>query len=428
MNIKKKISLICFSAMAGAMMINMTSCADKVVEGKLSVTPVPSEVKWQNGVFKLNPSTTFTVDATEVDKNNLTSYLLASPLKIKSSEAENGDNRIVLKVVPSLEGITSAEGYRLSVDGKGVKIEALSGAGLFYGVQTLLQMAAESLEIPFIEIKDEPRFQYRGMMLDVSRHFFDKDFVKKQIDLLAYYKINRLHLHLTDAAGWRLEIKKYPRLTEFAAWRPQAVWKDWWTGDRKYCEQSDPRAQGGYYTQDEMRELVEYAAQKYITIIPEIEMPAHSEEVLTAYPELSCTHVPYKQADFCVGNEKVFEFLENVLLEVMEIFPSEYIHIGGDEAGKASWKTCKLCQARMKKEGLKDVNELQSYMIHRMERFLNSHGRNLLGWDEILEGGLAPNATVMSWRGTEGGIKAVKAGQKTIMSPGQYCYLDEQGL
>lgn len=424
MNLKKKISFICFSALAVLMLMNQISCAEKVVEGKLSVTPVPSEVKWYNGVFKLNSSTTFTVDAPEIDKSNLTSYLLASPLNIKSSDIEGGDNRIVLKVVPSLDGMTSSEGYRLSVDRKGVKIEALSGAGLFYGVQTLLQMAAESSDIPFIEIKDEPRFQYRGMMLDVSRHFYGKEFVKKQIDLLAYYKINRLHLHLTDAAGWRLEIKKYPRLTEFAAWRPQAVWKEWWNGDRKYCEQSDPRAQGGFYTQDEMRELVEYAAQKYIIIIPEIEMPAHSEEVLTAYPELSCTHVPYKQADFCVGNEKVFEFLENVLLEVMEIFPSEYIHIGGDEAGKASWKTCKLCQARMKKEGLKDVNELQSYMIHRMEKFLNSHGRNLLGWDEILEGGLAPNATVMSWRGTEGGLKAVKAGQKTIMSPGQYCYLD----
>ena len=424
MNLKKKISFICFSALAVLMLMSQMSCAEKVVEGKLSVTPVPSEVKWHNGVFKLNSSTTFTVDAPEIDKSNLTSYLLASPLNIKSSDTEDGDNRIVLKVVPSLDGMTSSEGYRLSVDRKGVKIEALSGAGLFYGVQTLLQMATESSDIPFIEIKDEPRFQYRGMMLDVSRHFYGKEFVKKQIDLLAYYKINRLHLHLTDAAGWRLEIKKYPRLTEFAAWRPQAVWKEWWNGDRKYCEQSDHRAHGGFYTQYEMRELVEYAAQKYITIIPEIEMPAHSEEVLTAYPELSCTHVPYKQADFCVGNEKVFEFLENVLLEVMEIFPSEYIHIGGDEAGKASWKTCKLCQARMKKEGLKDVNELQSYMIHRMEKFLNSHGRNLLGWDEILEGGLAPNATVMSWRGTEGGLKAVKAGQKTIMSPGQYCYLD----
>lgn len=412
------------SLTALAVIMNLSSCTQDVVEGKLSVTPIPSEVIWQKGVFRLTPSTTFSVEASEADKNNIESLILASPLGIKKSDNNNLDNHIALKVVESLHGITSMEGYELSVDDDVIKIEALSGAGLFYGVQTLLQMASESSEIPAIKINDEPRFKYRGMMLDVSRHFYDKEFVKKQIDLLSYYKINRLHLHLTDAAGWRLEIKKYPRLTEFAAWRTKAVWKDWWNGDRKYCEETDPNAHGGYYTQDDIRELVAYASQKYITIIPEIEMPAHSEEVLTAYPELSCTHVPYKQADFCVGNEKVYEFLENVLLEVMEIFPSEYIHIGGDEAGKASWKTCRLCQARMKEEGLKDVNELQSYMIHRMEKFLNSHGRNLLGWDEILEGGLAPNATVMSWRGTEGGIKAVKAGHKTIMTPGQYCYLD----
>ena len=306
-----------------------------------------------------------------------------------------------------------------------IEIKALSGAGLFYGIQSLLQLEGQyGTQIPALCIKDEPRFPYRGMMLDVSRHFFDKEFVKKQMDILSYYKINRLHLHLTDAAGWRIEIKKYPRLTQFAAWRPQAVWKDWWNGDRKYCEENDPQAKGGYYTQDDIRELVSYAQQHYITLIPEIEMPAHSEEVLTAYPELSCTHEPYKQADFCIGNEKTFEFLENVLLEVMDLFPSKYIHVGGDEAGKASWKTCPLCQARMKEEGLKDVNELQSYLIHRMERFLNSHGRNLLGWDEILDGGLAPNATVMSWRGTEGGLKAVEAGHHAIMSPGEYCYLD----
>lgn len=188
------------------------------------------------------------------------------------------------------------------------------------------------------------------MMLDVSRHFFDVNFVKKQIDAFAYYKLNRLHLHLTDAAGWRIEIDKYPRLTEFAAWREFPTWKEWWNNGRQYSEEGSKNAYGGYYTKEDIRELVAYAESRYITIIPEIEMPAHSEEVLTAYPELSCTHEPYKQADFCVGNEKTFEFLENVLTEVMELFPSEYIHIGGDEAGKASWPTCKLCQARMKKK------------------------------------------------------------------------------
>lgn len=400
-----------------------TACAP-VAEQTLSVTPVPMEVNWQRGSFRPDASTSLWIEAPEADRSILAEYLQASPLALKLADSQSG-NQVVLKQTDALEGITSLEGYVLSVNSDGVRIEALSGAGLFYGVQTLLQMAADAPEgMTAVTVKDEPRFEYRGIMLDVSRHFRSKEFVKRQIDLLSYYKINRLHLHLTDAAGWRIEIKKYPRLTQFAAWRPQAVWKDWWNGKREYCEETDPRAQGGYYTQDDIRELVAYAQKHYVTIIPEIEMPSHSEEVLTAYPELSCTHVPYKQSDFCIGNEKTFEFLENVLTEVMELFPSEYIHIGGDEAGKASWPNCKLCQARMKKEGLKDVNELQSYSIHRMERFLNSHGRKLLGWDEILDGGLAPNATVMSWRGTEGGLAAIRSGHKAIMSPGQYCYLD----
>ena len=399
-----------------------TACAP-VAEQTLSVTPVPMEVNWQRGSFRPDASTSLWIEAPEADRSILAEYLQASPLALKLADSQSG-NQVVLKQTDALEGITSPEGYVLSVNSDGVRIEALSGAGLFYGVQTLLQMAADAPEgMTAVTVKDEPRFEYRGIMLDVSRHFRSKEFVKRQIDLLSYYKINRLHLHLTDAAGWRIEIKKYPRLTQFAAWRPQAVWKDWWNGKREYCEETDPRAQGGYYTQDDIRELVAYAQKHYVTIIPEIEMPSHSEEVLTAYPELSCTHVPYKQSDFCIGNEKTFEFLENVLTEVMELFPSEYIHIGG-EAGKASWPNCKLCQARMKKEGLKDVNELQSYSIHRMERFLNSHGRKLLGWDEILDGGLAPNATVMSWRGTEGGLAAIRSGHKAIMSPGQYCYLD----
>lgn len=400
-----------------------TACAP-VAEQTLSVTPVPMEVNWQRGSFRPDASTSLWIEAPEADRSILAEYLQASPLALKLADSQSG-NQVVLKQTDALEGITSPEGYVLSVNSDGVRIEALSGAGLFYGVQTLLQMVADAPEgMTAVTVKDEPRFEYRGIMLDVSRHFRSKEFVKRQIDLLSYYKINRLHLHLTDAAGWRIEIKKYPRLTQFAAWRPQAVWKDWWNGKREYCEETDPRAQGGYYTQDDIRELVAYAQKHYVTIIPEIEMPSHSEEVLTAYPELSCTHVPYKQSDFCIGNEKTFEFLENVLTEVMELFPSEYIHIGGDEAGKASWPNCKLCQARMKKEGLKDVNELQSYSIHRMERFLNSHGRKLLGWDEILDGGLAPNATVMSWRGTEGGLAAIRSGHKAIMSPGQYCYLD----
>ena len=410
--------------MAGMLLaLAFASCAEQPVE-KLSVIPVPLKAELQGGAFVVNENTQLWIEASEADKKQLQEYVAASPLKLAVASEAPASNVIVLKQVEKLPGVASAEGYVLTANKQGVEVQATSGAGLFYGVQTLLQMAVEGNKVAFGTITDEPRFEYRGMMLDVSRHFFGLDFVKKQIDAMAYYKLNRLHLHLTDAAGWRIEIKKYPRLTNFAAFRSHENWKEWWNGDRKYANEGDADAHGGYFTQDQCREIVEYAKKHYITVIPEIEMPSHSEEVLTAYPELSCTHVPYKQADFCVGNEKTFEFLENVLLEVMEIFPSEYIHVGGDEASKQSWKTCPLCQARMKKENLKDVDELQSYLIERMEKFLNKHGRNLLGWDEILEGGLAPNATVMSWRGVEGGLKAIEGGHRAIMSPGGYCYFD----
>ena len=409
--------------MAGVLLaFALASCTQQ--PQSLSIIPIPLKAELQGGAFVVNEQTQVWIDAPEADKNILQEYLAASPLKLAVAAETPASNAIVLKQVEELPGVESAEGYVLTATKNGVEIQAKSGAGLFYGVQTLLQMATDANQIALGTITDEPRFEYRGMMLDVSRHFFGLDFVKKQIDAMAYYKLNRLHIHLTDAAGWRIEIKKYPRLTNFAAWRSGKTWKEWWNGDRKYMEEGEEGAEGGYFTQDQCREIVEYAKKHYITVIPEIEMPSHSEEVLTAYPELSCTHVPYKQADFCVGNEKTFEFLENVLLEVMEIFPSEYIHVGGDEASKQSWRTCPLCQARMKKEGMKEIDELQSYLIKRMEKFLNKHGRNLLGWDEILEGGLAPNATVMSWRGVEGGLKAIEGGHRAIMSPGGYCYFD----
>ena len=410
--------------MAGMLLaFALASCTQQ--PQSLSIIPIPLKAELQGGAFVVNEQTQVWIDAPGTDKIILQEYLAASPLKLAvAAETTPASNAIVLKQVAELPGVESAEGYVLTATKNGVEIQAKSGAGLFYGVQTLLQMATDANQIALGTITDEPRFEYRGMMLDVSRHFFGLDFVKKQIDAMAYYKLNRLHIHLTDAAGWRIEIKKYPRLTNFAAWRSGKTWKEWWNGDRKYMEEGEEGAEGGYFTQDQCREIVEYAKKHYITVIPEIEMPSHSEEVLTAYPELSCTHVPYKQADFCVGNEKTFEFLENVLLEVMEIFPSEYIHVGGDEASKQSWKTCPLCQARMKKEGMKEIDELQSYLIKRMEKFLNKHGRNLLGWDEILEGGLAPNATVMSWRGVEGGLKAIEGGHRAIMSPGGYCYFD----
>ena len=385
-----------------------------------NVLPRPASVELSGGYFTFDNQVRLKITASKKEKAILEELIAASPLEV----GKKGNKQLVLKVCKNVDGITSPEGYRIETTEKCVTVTAKSGAGLFYAMQTILQYADHDNTIPTGTIIDEPKFAYRGLMLDVSRHFFDKEFIKKQIDAIAHFKMNRLHLHLTDAAGWRIEIKKYPRLTEFAAWRSKALWKDWWFGDRLYVEKEAPEAYGGYYTQDDIRELVKYAADRYVTIIPEIEMPAHSEEVLTAYPELSCTHEPYKQADFCVGNEQTYEFLENVLTEVMELFPSEYIHIGGDEAGKASWPTCPLCQKRMKEENLKDVNELQSYLIHRIEKFVNSKGRKIIGWDEILDGGLAPNATVMSWRGTEGGLAAVNSGHKAIMTPGGYCYLD----
>lgn len=393
-----------------------------------SVIPVPLEMEQGTGSFLLSEKTKLYTNLQGGEAELWENYLKALPVQLKEARMKDRKQMLFLLITPKIPQLPSPESYTLSVTSQRIEIRATSGAGLFYGMQTLLQLmqpaGTGSYSVPSVEIEDTPRFAYRGLMLDVSRHFSTKEFIKKQIDALAYYKINRLHLHLTDAAGWRLEIKKYPLLTDFAAWRTDPTWKKWWNGGRKYLRYDEPGASGGYYTQDDIREILEYARQHYITVIPEIEMPSHSEEVLAAYPQLSCSGEPYKNSDFCVGNEETFTFLENVLTEVMELFPSEYIHVGGDEAGKSAWKTCPKCQKRMKDEHLANVDELQSYLIHRIEKFLNNHGRRLLGWDEILQGGIAPNATVMSWRGEEGGIAAVTSGHHAIMTPGAYCYLD----
>lgn len=397
----------------------MAACGNsRVIEEQL--LPTPAHIEYSGGEFTTNEDASIVIEATKEDEKRL----LAAINRAGITNNNDAKRHITLLLRDSVEGVTSPEGYRMTTTKRAITAEATGAAGLFYATQTIAQLLSTNGAVPCGTIIDGPRFEYRGLMLDVSRHFFDKEYIKKQIDAIALYKMNRLHLHLTDAAGWRLEIKRYPRLTEFAAWRSHRLWKDWWYGDRLYKEEGEEGAYGGYYTQEDIKEIVQYAAERYVTVIPEIEMPAHSEEVLTAYPELSCTHEPYKQADFCVGNEKTFEFLENVLTEVIALFPSKYIHIGGDEAGKASWSSCPLCTQRMKEEGLSNVNELQSYLIKRIEKFLNSKGRSIIGWDEILEGGLAPNATVMSWRGTDGGIKAVRTGHKAIMTPGEYCYFD----
>lgn len=411
------------SVLFSTLLLIGNSCSDRK---EIDVIPMPRSVEYHSGNFTISPETKFYTNLSAESRQALTDYLEGTSLgSVPFAESATGNNGIELNLCDS-SIVTGNEAYRIEIDKKGIRLSASTETGIFYGLQTLLQLLnnSDNKTLPALTINDSPRFPYRGLHLDVSRHFFDKEFVKKQLDAMAYFKMNRLHWHLTDGAGWRIEIKKYPRLTSFAAWRPFDKLNDWWVGGRTFCEQDDPRAVGGYYTQDDIREVVAYAAERHITIIPEIEMPGHSEEVLATYPELSCSGKPYVNADFCIGTEKTFEFLENVLLEVIDLFPSEYIHIGGDEASKSSWKTCPRCQKRMADEHLNSVDELQSYMIHRIEKFLNDHGRKIIGWDEIIEGGLSPTATVMSWRGEEGGIKAVKAGNQAIMTPGKYCYLD----
>ena len=357
-----------------------------------------------------------------VDAERLEAAAKAAGLDLKRTKRpqKSGDIRIYLNP----ESMSFDEGYAIVTAEESVYITAKTSAGAFYALQTIRQLV-ESGEWLTGAIVDYPRFDYRGILIDISRHHRSVEFVKRQIDMMARLKMNRLHLHLTDAAGWRIEVEAYPRLTEYAAWRKGATWKEWWSRDnRDYAEMGTEGAYGGFLTKEDAKELVRYAADRYITIIPEIEMPGHSAEVVAAYPELACSQKPEQQEDLCIGNEATFEMMQTILDEIIEIFPSEYIHIGGDEATKKSWTECEDCQRRMREEGLESVDELQSYMIHRIEEYLNARGRQIIGWDEILEGGLAPNATVMSWRGEEGGRAAAAAGHKVVMTPHAYCYID----
>lgn len=399
------------------------SASSDTAENQLQIIPYPNQVLVKNGSLDISGGFKLTSTSLKDDVlNGLSNYLSHSHL--------NMDDTGVSVIIDIENDDANAESYNLVINKKGVNITSPSEVGIFYGLQTLLQLTEnDSDNLPFVEIKDAPRFGYRGLMLDCSRHFLTLDFLKKQIDMMAYLKLNRFHWHLTDGPGWRLQINKYPELTRIGAWRMESTWKEWWNSGRKYVEEGTPGAYGGYYTQDEARELVAYAAERHITVIPEIEMPGHSEEVLAIYPQLSCTGKPYTSSELCIGNDETFEFLENVLTEVMDIFPSEIIHVGGDEASREHWEKCPKCQKRIKEEGLKDEAELQSYLIKRIENFLNDNGRKLLGWDEILDGGLAPNATVMSWRGEEGGVAAARSGHDAIMTPGSHCYFDSyQGL
>ncbi|HEX5151043.1 MAG TPA: beta-N-acetylhexosaminidase [Parafilimonas sp.] len=404
----------------------LLTCA--VVAQDISIIPQPAHLVKKEGSFVLTKNTSLIIPD-EADMKTavfLNSYLKRFYGIALTVKKQAGKNSIQINTKRSGE----ANGYTFESNPDGISITGATHAGSFYGMQTLIQLLpvqrSSPLKISSVRIEDAPRFAYRGMLLDVGRYFYSVEFVKKYIDFIALHKMNYFHWHLTDDPGWRIEIKKYPDLTNVGAWRNKTnifQFNDTTAGDEHY---------GGYYTQEDIRDIVQYANDRYITIIPEIEMPAHSLSALASYPELGCTGGPYEMPEkwtsyldvFCAGNEKTFEFIENVLDEVMALFPSPYIHIGGDECPKDRWKTCPKCQARIKNENLKDEHELQSYFIKRIEKYINSKGRTMIGWDEILEGGLAPNAVVMSWRGESGGIAAAQAKHTVIMTPSRYCYFD----
>jgi len=391
----------------------------------MSIVPKPVKMVSGDGVYHWNDSVEIKSGKEGLQAAEFLSAFFESK-KITARTSSATSNQITLTIIQ--RDSLKKEGYTLSINKEGVSIGATSEAGLFYGVQSLIQLiSADGKQVPYVEITDYPRFSYRGLHLDVGRHMFPTDFIKKYIDLMARHKFNRFHWHLTEDQGWRIEIKKYPKLQEIAAYRKETL-----IGHGDDPKNYDGVKYGGFYTQEEIKEIIQYAANRYVTVVPEIELPGHSLAALSAYPNLGCTGGPYEAATrwgvfdpvYCAGKEETFKFLEGVIDEVAELFPSEYIHIGGDECPKTSWEKCPNCQKRIKTEGLKDEHELQSYFIQRIEKYVNSKGRKIIGWDEILEGGLAPNASVMSWRGEEGGIAAAKQNHPVVMTPGDWCYLD----
>ncbi|MBI6120799.1 beta-N-acetylhexosaminidase [Salegentibacter maritimus] len=400
-----------------------------------AIIPLPQKMETSKGVFIVDEHTKIQVSQDLSQEGQfLSDYIeevtgIAPEIKLNEKEVERS---ISLKISTDFD---RDEAYNLIVTHEKVVVEGASAKGVFYGVQTLKQLLplqseidAESAEIaiPAVTISDAPAFDYRGMHLDVARHMFPVEFIKKYIDLIAMHKMNTFHWHLTEDQGWRIEIKQYPKLTEIGSIRKETMIEknfDPYKGDGEEY--------GGYYTQEEVKDIVAYAAKRHVTVIPEIELPGHSRAVLAAYPELGNGTGPYEVAtkwgvfkEILAPKEETFEFLENVLTEVMELFPSEYIHIGGDEAPKTEWEQSAQAQEVIKREGLKDEHELQSYFIRRIEKFLNENGRQIIGWDEILEGGLAPNATVMSWRGNQGGIEAAKQKHNVVMTPNTHLYFD----
>ena len=435
MQILSKLNLLGWS-LAGLL---MTACSNQpTTVANYEVVPMPLEINTtQQASFLLKSGVTVYYPAgnEKMQRNAefLASYVKAQTgIELQVQAGEGGKGGIVLQLGLAND---NPEAYQLKVDANQVVISSPSEAGVFYGIQTLRKAVdvaeGSNVELPAVEIKDQPRFGYRGMMLDVGRHFFSMDEIKTYIDMMALHNINRFHWHLSEDQGWRIEIKKYPKLTEIGSMRKETVIGH---NSGKY----DGKPYGGFYTQEQAKEIVAYAAERYITVIPAIDLPGHMQAALAAYPELGCTGGPYEvwtqwgvsDNVLCAGNDQTIQFIKDVLAEIVEIFPSEYIHVGGDECPKVKWSTCPKCQARIKALGLKSDNKhtkeerLQSYVIHEAEEFLNSKGRKMIGWDETLEGGLAPNATVMSWRGEAGGIEAAKQHHDVVMTPNTYLYFD----
>lgn len=404
-------------------------------DASYDVIPLPQSIVMVKGKsFILNSNTTIFCSSKDdlMQKNAcfLSCYIAdLTGLKLKVSDIKPKKGNYI-ELLLNNKNIKGKEAYTININNKNIKISGLTSTGVFYGVQTLRKSLPicnainNPIVLPAAEIKDAPRFKYRGMMLDCSRHFFSIDFIKKFIDLIALHNMNTFHWHLNDDQGWRIEIKKYPKLVEIGSVRTGTVMG-------RNSDVDDSIKYGGYYTQEQCREIVEYARQRHITVIPEIDMPGHMKAVLASYPNLGCTGGPYKVGHnwgvyydvLCIGNEDTFKFVEGVLDEIIDIFPSRYIHIGGDETPTKRWSECSKCEKIMQKEGL-PINKLQAYFTNRIEKYLNSKGRSIIGWDEILDGDINKSATIMSWRGIEPGEKGAKMGHDVIMSPTSYCYFD----
>jgi hexosaminidase len=406
---------------------------------RYAIIPQPLKLVEKGGEFTINAGTTLFIAGGQAEIKPAMAALVqlirkTSGYTLSYARRPSGKNMIVCSLDST---IADKEGYRLRVSQSAITIQAAAPAGIFYAIQTLRQLMPPAVErpnsglkdipVPAVEIEDAPRFGYSGIMLDVARHFFSIGFIKRYIDVLAFYKINVFHLHLTDDQGWRIEIRKYPKLTSIGAWRKETL-----VGHRLDSPKVfDGKPHGGFYTQQQLKDLVQYARQRFITIIPEIDLPGHSQAVLAAYPQFGCKDSTYEVAtewgvhkDILCPKEATFRFLEEVLSEVMAIFPSKYIHIGGDEVAKDRWKASAFCQGLIRKYGLKDEHGLQSWFIQRIEKFVNARGRTIIGWDEILEGGLAPNAVVMSWRGEKGGIQAARQHHQVVMTPSHFLYFN----